>query len=121
MGTLTTTHPTTNPAPTIIMKTAFIVLCLAAMALADIQPLPVLLRSNVVNVDDGGANMIGSYKMLNAEGELVDVKFVANEFGFQPESSLLPVAPAFPHPIPQFVLDQIAFAEQQRQAQSQEQ
>ncbi|CAL4155700.1 unnamed protein product [Meganyctiphanes norvegica] len=128
------------------MKTAVIVLCLAAMALADTKPLPLLLRSNIVNIDEdgahsmdievdngvsfqlsgrqgenGGANMIGSYKMLNAEGELVDVKFVANEFGFQPESSLLPVAPAFPHPIPQFVLDQIAFAEQQRRAQSQEQ
>ncbi|CAL4173246.1 unnamed protein product, partial [Meganyctiphanes norvegica] len=129
-----------------MMKIALIVLCLAAMALADIKPVPLLLRSNVVNIDEdgahsmdievdngvsfqlsgrqgenGGANMIGSYKMLNAEGELVDVKFVANEFGFQPESSLLPVAPAFPHPIPQFVLDQIAFAEQQRLSQSKEQ
>merc|ERR1712121_496390 len=126
------------------MKTAVIVLCLAAMAMADTKPLPVLLRSEIVNVHDdgahsmdievdngvsfqlsgqqgenGGANMVGSYKLLNAEGELVDVKFVANEFGFQPESSLLPVAPAFPHPIPQFVLDQIPFAEQERQAQSQ--
>merc|ERR1712106_1192418 len=128
---------TNNDQPTTIMKTtAVILLCLAAMPLADTRPLPVLLRSNVVNVDEdgahsmdievdngvsfqmsgqqgenGGANMFGTYKMLNAEGELVDVKFVANEFGFQPESSLLPVAPAFPHPIPQFVLDQIAFAE----------
>lgn len=32
---------------------------------------------------------------------------MANELGYQPESDLLPVAPAFPHPIPQFVLDQI--------------
>ena len=44
------------------------------------------------------------------DGTVVELKFVANEDGFQPESSLLPVAPAFPHPIPQFVLDQIAFA-----------
>ena len=44
------------------------------------------------------------------DGTLASVKFVANENGFQPESSLLPVAPAFPHPIPQFVLDQIEFA-----------
>ena len=35
---------------------------------------------------------------------------MANENGFQPQSDVLPVAPAFPHPIPQFVLDQIAFA-----------
>merc|ERR1712168_862052 len=135
-----------EPRPTTNMKTtAVILLCLGAMAFADTRPLPVLLRSNVVNVDEdgahsvdfevdngvsfqlsgqqgeaGGANMFGTYKMLNAEGELVDVKFVANEFGFQPESFLLPVAPAFPHPIPQFVLDQIAFAEQQRAARAQE-
>ncbi|XP_047469455.1 cuticle protein AMP1A-like [Penaeus chinensis] len=34
----------------------------------------------------------------------------ADEKGFQPQSDLLPVAPEFPHPISQFVLDQIAFA-----------
>jgi len=50
------------------------------------------------------------------DGEAVPLTFVANENGFQPESSLLPVAPAFPHPIPQFVLDQIAFAAEQRAA-----
>lgn len=41
------------------------------------------------------------------------MKFVANENGFQPQSDLLPVAPEFPHPIPDFVLEQIAFAAQQ--------
>ena len=35
------------------------------------------------------------------------MKFVADENGFQPESDFLPVAPAFPHPIPDFVLAQI--------------
>ncbi|CAL4091500.1 unnamed protein product [Meganyctiphanes norvegica] len=119
---------------------------LVALAAADKPlPVPLLLRSDIHHVHDdgahsmdfevdngisfqlsgsqgeeGGANMFGTYKMMNAEGELVDVKFVDNEFGFQPESSLLPVAPAFPHPIPQFVLDQIAFAEQQKLTQSQE-
>ena len=44
------------------------------------------------------------------DGTPVRVTFVADENGFQPQSDLLPVAPAFPHPIPQFVLDQIAFA-----------
>lgn len=41
------------------------------------------------------------------------MKFVANENGFQPESDLLPVAPEFPHVIPDFVLKQIAFAAEQ--------
>ena len=41
------------------------------------------------------------------DGQVFDLKFVANENGFQPESPFLPVAPAFPHPIPDFVLEQI--------------
>ncbi|KAK7078332.1 hypothetical protein SK128_001387 [Halocaridina rubra] len=44
------------------------------------------------------------------DGTEVVVKYVANENGFQPQSDHLPVAPEFPHPIPKFVLDQIAFA-----------
>ena len=40
-------------------------------------------------------------------GEEFSLKFVADENGYQPESDHLPVAPEFPHPIPQFVLDQI--------------
>ncbi|XP_064089150.1 cuticle protein AMP4-like [Macrobrachium nipponense] len=67
----------------------------------------------------GGANMIGSWSYPQADGTLAEVTFVADENGFQPQSSLLPVAPAFPHPIPQFVLDQIEFArlEDERAAQ----
>ena len=41
------------------------------------------------------------------DGQLFELKFVADENGFQPESPFLPVAPAFPHPIPDFVLAQI--------------
>merc|ERR1719187_881003 len=44
----------------------------------------------------GGANVIGSYSYPQADGTLAEVTFVANENGFQPESSLLPVAPASP-------------------------
>ncbi|XP_064089141.1 cuticle protein AMP4-like [Macrobrachium nipponense] len=58
----------------------------------------------------GGSNMIGSYSYPQEDGSLATVSFVANENGYQPQSDLLPVAPAFPHPIPQFVLDQIEFA-----------
>ena len=52
----------------------------------------------------------GTFSFTFPDGTPALVKWVANEFGFQPESDLLPVAPEFPHPIPQFVLDQIAKA-----------
>ncbi|KAK7076468.1 hypothetical protein SK128_017135 [Halocaridina rubra] len=52
----------------------------------------------------------GMYSYTAPDGTEVEVKYVADENGFQPQSDLLPVAPEFPHPIPQFVLDQIAFA-----------
>ncbi|XP_037805133.1 cuticle protein AMP4-like isoform X2 [Penaeus monodon] len=121
------------------MKIA-ILLALAAVALAEklpgaAPPVIAILRSSQVNPDElgahssdfeaengivfqfsgsegvnGGANMVGSFSYPQEDGSLAEVKFVANENGYQPESSLLPVAPAFPHPIPQFVLDQIEFA-----------
>ncbi|XP_064093875.1 cuticle protein AMP1A-like [Macrobrachium nipponense] len=59
---------------------------------------------------NGAVIQAGQYSYTAPDGTPVLVKFVANENGFQPESNLLPVAPEFPHPIPQFVLDQIAFA-----------
>ncbi|XP_068206665.1 cuticle protein AMP1A-like [Palaemon carinicauda] len=60
--------------------------------------------------DEGSVVKAGMYSYTAPDGTLVEVKYVADENGFQPQSDLLPVAPAFPHPIPQFVLDQIAFA-----------
>merc|ERR1712198_288013 len=63
---------------------------------------------------EGQTNVQGSYSYLLDDGSVVEVKYRADENGFQAESPLLPVAPAFPHPLPQFVLDQIAFAEEQR-------
>ena len=47
---------------------------------------------------------------FEVDGEKFETTWVANENGFQPQGAHLPVAPAFPHPIPQFVLDQIAKA-----------
>merc|ERR1711970_1368315 len=72
--------------------------------------------SNGVELHLGGedGNMIGSYSYVMEDGSVVPLKFVADEGGFQPESSILPVAPAFPHPIPKFVMAQIEFAERQR-------
>ncbi|XP_066943609.1 cuticle protein AMP1A-like [Macrobrachium rosenbergii] len=64
--------------------------------------------------ESGAIIQAGQYSYTAPDGTEVLVKFVANENGYQPESDLLPVAPEFPHPIPQFVLDQIAFAEEQR-------
>ncbi|XP_068206454.1 endocuticle structural glycoprotein SgAbd-2-like [Palaemon carinicauda] len=59
---------------------------------------------------NGAIIQAGQYSYTAPDGTEVLVKFVANENGYQPQSDLLPVAPEFPHPIPQFVLDQIAFA-----------
>ncbi|XP_037780417.1 cuticle protein CP14.6-like [Penaeus monodon] len=59
---------------------------------------------------DGGINSAGSYSYTAPDGTPVRVEFVANEDGFQPQGAHLPVAPEFPHPIPDFVLEQIAFA-----------
>lgn len=53
------------------------------------------------------------------DGRVAEVKYQADENGFQAQSPLLPVAPEFPHPIPQFVLDQIAFAEEQSRLEAQ--
>ncbi|XP_047469461.1 uncharacterized protein LOC125025491 [Penaeus chinensis] len=76
--------------------------------------------ANGITVSESGApgvkgaiNSAGYFSYTAPDGTPVYVKFVANENGFQPESDLLPVAPEFPHPIPQFVLDQIAFAAQE--------
>ncbi|XP_071516056.1 cuticle protein CP14.6-like [Panulirus ornatus] len=69
--------------------------------------------SRSYSADDGAVVQAGQYSYTAPDGTPVVVKFVANEHGFQPQSDHLPVAPAFPHPIPQFVLDQIAFAAQE--------
>ncbi|XP_037804115.1 cuticle protein AMP4-like [Penaeus monodon] len=120
------------------MKTAVILALISVASAAKLptEDLPVaIVRSSQVNPDEngahssdfeaengivfqfsgkeaeeGGANMVGYFAYPQEDGSLAEVKFVADENGFQPESSLLPVAPAFPHPIPQFVLDQIEFA-----------
>merc|ERR1719154_1091466 len=62
---------------------------------------------------DGAVESQGSVSFTHPNGESFDLKFVADAGGYKPESSALPVAPAFPHEIPQFVLDQIAFAAQE--------
>ncbi|XP_063598398.1 cuticle protein AM/CP1114-like [Penaeus indicus] len=63
--------------------------------------------------EKGQTNSQGVYSYLLDDGSVVEVTYVANENGFQAQSPLLPVAPAFPHPIPEYVLRQIEFAQQQ--------
>ncbi|XP_042887674.1 cuticle protein AM/CP1114-like [Penaeus japonicus] len=62
---------------------------------------------------DGQTNVQGIFSYTLDDGSVVEVRYQADENGFQAQSPLLPIAPEFPHPIPQFVLDQIAFAEEQ--------
>ncbi|KAK4326482.1 hypothetical protein Pmani_003008 [Petrolisthes manimaculis] len=62
---------------------------------------------------DGAIVSAGQYSYTAPDGSHIEVKFVADENGFQPASDVLPVAPAFPHEIPQFVLDQIAKAQEE--------
>ncbi|KAK8388660.1 hypothetical protein O3P69_020561 [Scylla paramamosain] len=59
---------------------------------------------------EGAVVKSGVFSYTAPDGTPVEVKFVADAGGYQPDSDLLPVAPEFPHPIPQFVLDQIAKA-----------
>ena len=66
--------------------------------------------TSVIIVDPRLTNCLSLHSYTAPDGTPVTVKFVADANGYQPESALLPVAPAFPHPIPQFVLDQIAKA-----------
>ncbi|KAF2365301.1 Insect cuticle protein [Trinorchestia longiramus] len=64
---------------------------------------------------DGAVESQGSVSFTHPDGTPFQLRFVADAAGgYQPESAALPVAPEFPHPIPQFVLDQIAFAATQR-------
>merc|ERR1712106_576598 len=65
---------------------------------------------------DSDGDKQGSISFTHPDGTPFHLTFVANEHGFQPQSDSLPVAPAFPHPIPQFVLEQIEFARQQDEA-----
>ncbi|XP_042858537.1 endocuticle structural glycoprotein SgAbd-2-like [Penaeus japonicus] len=62
--------------------------------------------------------MSGSYSFTLPDGQLFELRYVADENGFQPQSAFLPVAPAFPHPIPAHALEQIERARQEDAARS---
>merc|ERR1712198_370121 len=69
---------------------------------------------------DSDGDMQGVISFTHPDRTPFRMTFVADENGFQPESDALPVAPAFPHPIPEFVLDQIRFAQEQKRDDSSE-
>ncbi|XP_042229188.1 cuticle protein AMP4-like [Homarus americanus] len=58
----------------------------------------------------GQSNMQGVFRFPLPDGTIAEVRYIANEDGFQPESSLLPTA----HPLPAHAIEQIRFAEEQR-------
>ncbi|XP_042222803.1 cuticle protein AM1159-like [Homarus americanus] len=114
--------------------------CLAAMAVAAPQfdnPPPVLIlrddrqdngdgnfqyafeADNGIAVEASGtpgsagqSNMQGSIRFFYPDGTQEDLRFTADEFGYQPQSALLPT----PHPLPAHALEQLRIAEEQRAA-----
>ncbi|KAK8377816.1 hypothetical protein O3P69_014043 [Scylla paramamosain] len=58
----------------------------------------------------GQANMQGSFRFPLPDGSFAEVRYVADEGGFRPESPLLPT----PHPLPAHAIEQIRIAEEQR-------
>ncbi|XP_042859344.1 cuticle protein AM1159-like [Penaeus japonicus] len=58
----------------------------------------------------GQSNIAGGYRFVSPEGETVEVTYVADENGYQPQSPYLPTE----HPLPAHVYELLAIAEQQR-------
>ncbi|KAK3857462.1 hypothetical protein Pcinc_036295 [Petrolisthes cinctipes] len=58
----------------------------------------------------GQVNMQGAYRLTFPDGTVAEIRFIANENGFQPESDILPT----PHPLPLHAQEQIRFAQEQR-------
>ena len=54
-------------------------------------------------------------RFTDPEGNLVEVRYVADEFGFRAESPYVPT----PHPLPAHALQQIAYAEELRRLRAQ--
>merc|ERR1719513_307002 len=81
----------------------------------------IIVSESGAPVSNGASGQIGQVAFTFPNGEDFELSFVANEGGYQPQSPYLPVAPAFPHPIPDFVLEQIEFARNNPLTSSEEQ
>ncbi|XP_030078544.1 larval cuticle protein 2-like [Drosophila hydei] len=57
------------------------------------------------NSGDEKGNIHGSFSWTSPEGEVIEVKYVADENGYQPSSASLPVAP----PIPEAIVKSLAY------------
>ncbi|XP_045621216.1 cuticle protein AM1199 [Procambarus clarkii] len=58
----------------------------------------------------GQSNIEGAYRFQTDEGEVVEVRYVADENGYRAESPHIPT----PHPLPAHAIEQIRFAEANR-------
>nr|P81576.1 RecName: Full=Cuticle protein AM1159; Short=CPAM1159 [Cancer pagurus] len=58
----------------------------------------------------GQSNMQGTFRFLLPDGTTAEVRYVADEFGYRPESPLLPVGPE----LPPHVHELLRIAEEQR-------
>ncbi|XP_071551768.1 cuticle protein AM1159-like [Panulirus ornatus] len=70
----------------------------------------ILMEASGTPGSQGQSNIQGSYWSPLPDGTFQEVRYVADEFGFRPQSSLLPTPP----PLPAHVQDLLRIAEEQR-------
>ncbi|XP_071552007.1 cuticle protein AM1199-like [Panulirus ornatus] len=58
----------------------------------------------------GQSNIQGFYRFPLDDGTIAEVSYVADEYGYRPQSPLIPT----PHPLPAHAIEQIRIAEEQR-------
>nr|XP_045621330.1 cuticle protein AM1159-like [Procambarus clarkii] len=59
---------------------------------------------------EGQSNMQGSFRFRLSVGTVGDVRYIADDFGYRPESPLIPT----PHRLPAHAVEQIRVAQEQR-------
>ncbi|XP_045621218.1 cuticle protein AM1199 [Procambarus clarkii] len=60
--------------------------------------------------EKGQSNIEGFYRFPLDDGSIAEVRYIADEFGYRPESPLIPT----PHPLPAHAVEQIRLAEELR-------